>query len=121
MKFSDVINELESLSTEGIYTRGKVAWWLIKYEENYKGLNRIKNTLEVEFPNRNLRAQKLFIKELLFIELYEGLYEVFESFTPNNSKGVDLNGFINGIKASTNGLDRKDENFKWDSNSNYNN
>ena len=121
MKFSDVINDLESLSTEGIYTRGKIAWWLIKYEENYKELNRIKYTLEAEFSNRKLRTQKLFIKELLFIELYEGLYEIFENYPPNNNKGIDLNGILNRIKASTNGLDRKDENFTWSQNSNYNN
>ena len=78
MKFSDLICELESLSAEGLFTRGKIAWWLMKYEEMYLELSRTKDTLEVEFPGRNLRLHKEFIKELLFIELYESLEISFE-------------------------------------------
>ena len=116
MKFNDVILELESLSSiEGLYTRGRIAWWLIKHENGYKALSRIKETLEAEFPNRNLREQKSLIKELLFIELYEGLEDAFEKSSPTDNKGIDLNIIINKIKSSTNGLSRKDKNFKWDS------
>tara|TARA_R110002074_G_scaffold169778_1_gene331620 strand:- start:387 stop:749 length:363 start_codon:yes stop_codon:yes gene_type:complete len=117
MKFSDLIEELEALaSSEGLYCRDKVAWWLIKHEKGYKGLSRIKDTLEAEFPDRNLRAQKSFIKELLFIELYEGLYKSFENSKPTSKEDINLNDIIRKIKASTNGLSRKDKNFKWDSN-----
>ncbi len=117
MKFSDLIKELDALaSSEGFYSRDKVAWWLIKYEKSYKALSRIKDTLEVEFPDRNLRAQKSFIKELLFLELYEGLDKGFEKSKSRSKEDIDLNDIINKIKASTNGLSRKDKNFKWDSN-----
>ena len=115
MKFSDLICELESLSAEGLFTRGKIAWWLMKYEEMYLGLSRTKDTLEVEFPGRNLRTHKEFIKELLFIELYEGLELSFAKTDSDSKKQIDLNEIINKIKTSTNGLSRKDKNFKWDS------
>ncbi|GAB1858048.1 hypothetical protein MHTCC0001_28850 [Flavobacteriaceae bacterium MHTCC 0001] len=116
MKFSDLISELESLSSDdGFYSRDKVAWWLIKYEKAYEELSRIKNILEAEFPNRNLRTQKIFIKELLFIELYEGLEISFENSELKVEESIDLNEIINKIKSSTNGRSRKDKNFKWDS------
>lgn len=116
MKFNDIILELESLSSiEGSYTRDKIAWWLIKHEKGYIELSRIKETLEAEFPNRNLREQKSLIKELLFIELYEGLEDAFEKPSSPDNKEMDLNIIINKIKSSTNGLSRKDKNFKWDS------
>jgi len=115
-KFSDLIKELESLSsTEGFYTRDKVAWWLIKYEGMYEELSKTKDTLEAEFPSRNLRVHKEFIKELLFIELYEGLELSFAKTDSDSKKQIDLNEIINKIKTSTNGLSRKDKNFKWDS------
>tara|TARA_R110002073_G_scaffold128123_1_gene273789 strand:- start:329 stop:691 length:363 start_codon:yes stop_codon:yes gene_type:complete len=117
MKFSDLIEELESLSvSKGFYSRDKVAYWLIKYEEGFKELSQIKDTLEAEFPNKNLRAQKSFIKELLFIELYEGLEKSFDNSKPRSKEDIDLNDIINKIKASTNGLSREDKNFKWDTN-----
>jgi len=115
MKFSELLEELESLSSEGLFTRGKVAWWLIKYKEMYIEFSRTKDTLEAEFPSRNLRAHKEFIKELLFIELYEGLELSFEKTDSDSKKQIDLNEIINKIKTSTNGLSRKDKNFKWDS------
>ena len=115
MKFSDLMEELESLSDEGLFTRGKVAWWLIKYEGMYIEFSRTKDTLEAEFPSRNLRAHKSFIKELLFIELYESLEISFEKTDSDSKKQIDLNEIINKIKESTNGLSRKDKNFKWDS------
>ncbi|MGO3706568.1 MAG: hypothetical protein ACTJGD_02770 [Mesonia hippocampi] len=116
MKFSDLIKELESLSfSEGLYTRDKIAWWLIKHEKGYIELSQIKETLEAEFPNRNLSEQKSLIKELLFIELYEGLEDAFENSNSTDKKEIDLNVIINKIKSSTNGLSRKDKNFKWDS------
>ncbi|MCH3885669.1 hypothetical protein [Tenacibaculum aquimarinum] len=117
MKFNDLILELENLSSKGFSSRGKIAWWLIKYEKRYQGLSKIKNTLSVEFPNQNLRKQKGFIKELLFIELYEYLNKVFDNSKNivNNHEDINLNDIINKIKTSTNGLDRKDKNFKWNS------
>ena len=115
MKFSELLQELESLSSAGLFTRGKVAWWLIKYEEMYIELSRTKDSLEAEFQGRNLRAHKEFIKELLFIELYEGLELSFEKTDSDSKKQIDLNEIINKIKTSTNGLSRKDKNFKWDS------
>lgn len=117
MKFSDLIEEFEALaSSEGLYSRDKIAWWLIKYEERYAGLSNIKNTLEAEFPNRNLRELKEFIKELLFIELYERLDKRLENTSNISSKEIDLNDIIVKIKTSTNGLNRKDKDFKWDKN-----
>jgi hypothetical protein len=116
MNFNDLIKELENLANKGFYTRGKIAWWLIKHEERYKGLSKIKYTLEAEFPDRNLREQKSFIKELLFLELYEVLDMSFKNSSHTNKEEIDLNSNINKIKASTNGLSRKDKNFKWDSN-----
>jgi len=116
MKFKDLIEELETLSDKGSYSRNKVAWWLIKYEKRYKKLSRIKDTLEAEFPDRNLREHKSIIKELLFIELYEALDNSYENSNPNCMEEIDLNEIINKIKTSTNGLNRKDKNFKWDSN-----
>ncbi len=116
MKFKDLIEELETLSDKGSYSRSKVAWWLIKYEKRYKELSRIKDTLEAEFPDRNLREHKLIIKELLFIELYEALDMSYEKSNPTSKEEIDLNDIINKIKTSTNGLNRKDKNFKWDSN-----
>lgn len=114
IKFSDLIDELENLSNKGFYTRGKIAWWLIKHEKGYEELSKIKDTLEAEFPNQNLREQKTFIKELLFIELYEDLNIVFDNSKNNNQEEINLDSIIKKIKTSTNGLNRKDKNFKWD-------
>jgi hypothetical protein len=36
MKFSELLEGLESLSDEGLFTRGKVASWLQKYVNQYK-------------------------------------------------------------------------------------
>ncbi|MBF8149082.1 hypothetical protein ITJ86_04195 [Winogradskyella sp. F6397] len=117
MRFKEIIEELEALLTsEGFCSRDEVAWWLLKHEERYIGLSKIKDTLEAEFPDRNLREHKSFIIELLFTELYEGIDKSFENTKPFSKEEVYLNDILNKIKTSTNGLNRKDKNFKWDSN-----
>jgi hypothetical protein len=116
MRFIDLIEELEQLADNGFYTRDKISWWLIKYEERYIGLGKIKDTLKTEFPKANLRTHKNFIKELLFIELYEDLEKINDESKSNlDNKKININEVINKIKTSTNGLNRKDKNFKWDS------
>lgn len=117
MTFNEVLKELELLADKRFYSRAKIVWWLMKHEELYTGLSKIKDTLEVEFPESNLRKHKEFIKELLFLELYSDLDRMFND-TKNhvrNDEQVDLCKVINKIKNSTNGLNRKDKNFKWNS------
>jgi hypothetical protein len=115
MTFNEVLKELELLSDARYYSRAKIVWWLIKYEELFIGLSKTKNTLEIEFPKSNLRKHKEFIKELLFLELYSDLDRIFNNDENQVLKDeqVDLCKVINKIKNSTNGLNRKDKNFKW--------
>ena len=94
MKFSELITELEELAYLGYYTRSKISWWLMKYEKRYIGLSKNRDILNLEFPEVNLRDSKHFIKEMLFIELYEYL-ERAESIT--NEK-IDLSSIIKKTK-----------------------
>ena len=113
MRFSDVVNDLELLSAnDGLYEKGKVAWWLIKYEEKYINVCKFISIFELEYPGINLRKYKSLILELLFIELYENVDSNYNDF--NSNKYLDLNEILTKINSSTNGLKRKDKNFKWD-------
>ncbi|MFD2552398.1 hypothetical protein ACFSQP_11270 [Bizionia sediminis] len=116
MRFKEVMEELEALlNLEGLCSRDKVAWWLLKHEERYIALSKIRDILRAEFPDRNLREHKSFIIELLFTELYEDVNKSFETTKPSSKEEVYLKDIIMKIKTSTNGLNRKDKNFKWDS------
>jgi hypothetical protein len=83
MKISNQIKELKSLeSSEGFYSRDKISWWLIKYEEEYyKQLNFFESIpLDIDNP-RNLTK---YTKESQFLDLYEALNKVL-SFHNNES------------------------------------
>ncbi len=100
MTFNDLINELESLSSdEGLYTRGKIDWWLLKYEERYQSLSNDFNLLKAEFPKSDIDGHKLLKRELAFIKLYEYLYEVSEYYRNENldKELVNINEIIKDI------------------------
>ncbi|MFB9055357.1 hypothetical protein ACFFU9_01265 [Mariniflexile ostreae] len=100
MKFSELIEELKSLSNEGIYTRGKIDWWLLKHELRYISLSRDFDTLKVEFPKADIHNHKMLKKESQFIKLYEKLLEVsdYHRNNENYQEPIDLNKIINDIK-----------------------
>mgnify|MGYP003638869783 CR=1 FL=1 len=100
MKFCELIEELKSLSDNGIYTRGKVDWWLLKHELRYISLSKDFDTLKVEFPNAEINNHKMLVKESQFIGLYEKLLEVSDQHRiEGNYKGkINLNNIINEIK-----------------------
>lgn len=98
MRFGELIEELESLSDKGLYTRGKIDWWLLKHEERYNSLSSDFNLLKIEFPNDDIDGHKLLAKESEFIKLYDKLEEVSEKYRNNNLGLVDLNKIISDIK-----------------------
>lgn len=100
MKFKELIEELKSLSNEGLYTRGKIDWWLLKYEKRYQSLSKDFDLLKAEFPKSDIDGHKLLKRESAFIKLYESLYEVSEYYRDENldKELVNINEIINDIK-----------------------
>lgn len=100
IKFSELIAELKSLADEGLYTRGKIDWWLLKYEKRYQSLSKDFDLLKFEFPKSDIDGHSLLKKESEFIRLYESLYEVSEHYRDEklNKELVNINEIINDIK-----------------------
>ncbi|WP_159022266.1 DUF3127 domain-containing protein [Formosa sp. L2A11] len=72
---NEVFHMLESLSSDkGLYSKEKVAWWLLKYEKEYYSQLRFFETLSINYKSpRNLTK---YTKESQFLELYEILNKV---------------------------------------------
>lgn len=100
IKLSNVKAELKSLAHEGLYTRGKIDWWLLKYEKPYKSICKTFEILKAEFPNSDINRHKMLKKEYAFIKLYESLYEVSDCYRSQNldKELVNINEIINDIK-----------------------
>ena len=100
MKFKELIEELKSLSDKGFYTRGKLDWWLLKYEKRYQSLSKDFDLLKAEFPKSDIDEHKLLKREFEFIKLYDSLYEVSEHYRKNsiNKELVNISEIINDIK-----------------------
>jgi len=100
VKFSELLEELKSLSDEGFYTRGKIDWWLLKYEKRYQSLSKDFNILKAEFPKSDIDGHKLLKKESAFIKLYDSLYQVSEYYrnASTDKEFVNINEIINDIK-----------------------
>ncbi|MDB0600264.1 hypothetical protein PL373_03730 [Tenacibaculum maritimum] len=100
MKFSELIEELKSLADKGLYTRGKIDWWLIKYEKPYQSWSRDFDLLKVEFPNSDIDGHKLLKKQSAFLKLYDSLYEVSENYRNEklDKELVNINEIIDNIK-----------------------
>lgn len=98
MKFKELINELKLLSDKGLYTRGKIDWWLLKHEERYNSLSSDFDLLKIEFPNADIDGHKLLARESEFIKLYNKLEKVSEKYRNNNQELIDLNKIISDIK-----------------------
>ena len=97
MRFKEIVEELESLSiSEGFYSRGKIDWWLLKYEKRYQSLSKDFDLLKAEFPKSDIDEHKLLKRESEFIKLYESLYEVSEYYRDENLDKELVN--INDIK-----------------------
>ncbi|WP_158635208.1 DUF3127 domain-containing protein [Formosa maritima] len=79
MRCFTLIKELESLSSiEGFYSRDKIAWWLLKHEEEYHSQVSFFDTLSTACDSpRNLTK---FSKEAQFLDLYEALSKVLEFY-----------------------------------------
>jgi len=99
MKFIDLINELKSLSDKGLYTRGKIDWWLLKYEDRYNSLSSDFDLLKVEFPKADINGHELLKKESEFLKLYDRLSVVAENYRNGNNyqELIDLNEIISDI------------------------
>lgn len=100
MKFSTLIEELKSLAEEGLYTRGKIDWWLLKYEKRYQSISKDFDILKSEFPDSDIDGHKMLKKEFAFIKLYNSLYEVSDCYRNQNldKELVNINEIINDIK-----------------------
>lgn len=100
MKFSELIEELKSLSDKGKFTRAKIDWWLLKYEQRYIYLSSDLDLLKVEFPKADIKSHELLKKESEFIKLYDKLSDTSEQYRNGNNyqELVDLNHIISGIK-----------------------
>ena len=100
MRFSELIEELKSLADKGFYTRGKIDWWLLKYEKRYQSLSKDFDLLKAEFPKSDIDRHKLLKRESEFIRLYDSLHEVSEHYRNNgiSNELVNINEIINDIK-----------------------
>ena len=100
IKLSEVKAELSSLGDEGLFTRGKIDWWLLKYEKPYKSVCKTFEILKAEFPNSDIDGHKMLKREYDFIKLYDSLYEVSDCYRSQNldKELVNINEIINDIK-----------------------
>lgn len=99
MKFIEIINELKSLADDGLYTRGKIDWWLLKEEERYCYLCQSLKILKAEFPNLAVEEHKLLRKNVEFILLYDKLCEISDKYREkiNSQELINLDEIINAV------------------------
>ncbi|GAA4890325.1 hypothetical protein GCM10023311_13150 [Flaviramulus aquimarinus] len=100
MKFKELIEELKSVSDRGVFTRGKIDWWLLKHEDRYNSLSSDFDLLKIEFPKADIDGHKLLTRESEFLKLYNKLLEVSEKHRNGNNyqELIDLNNIIKDIQ-----------------------
>lgn len=77
MKYSAQLEELKSLSKDGIYSIDKICWWLLKYEEEYQRINSIISSIPGRYPSFTPKYQDEFNLK----DLYKSLEEVSVCYT----------------------------------------
>jgi len=99
VKFIEIIDELKSLAEDGVYTRGKLDWWLIKEEERYKYLCKCIQILKAEFPTIDVEEHKSIKRNVEFIKLYDKLGEISDKhrFKINPQELINLDEIINEV------------------------
>lgn len=78
MKTSEAFMELKDLSDSGLYSKDKIEWWLLKFEEEYNNLFNFFEAEKVNFTHpRNLSKYK---EEAQFLDTYEVLLKVADFY-----------------------------------------
>ncbi len=78
MKTSEAFIELNDLSDSGLYSKDKIEWWLLKFEEEYNNLFNFFEAEKVNFTHpRNLSKYK---EEAQFLDTYEVLLKVADFY-----------------------------------------
>jgi len=100
IKLSELKTQLESLADKGLYTRGKIDWWLLKYEKPYQSVCNNFSILKAEFPDTDIDGHKMLKREFAFKKLYESLNEVSDCYRSQNldKELVNINEIITDFK-----------------------
>jgi hypothetical protein len=79
--------ELENLSENGFYTKDRIEWWLLKYNEDYKHYYNdketrpgMKITYRADASSHRKESIDLLNKINVFLDTYEVLLEVLECY-----------------------------------------
>ncbi|MCB4807544.1 hypothetical protein LG651_04725 [Tamlana sp. 62-3] len=91
MEFKNILIEFKALSNNGLYTRGKIDWWLLKEEKRYQNYLKMINILTSEFPGMPITEHISLKNEVKFIHLYDKLSEVAEMYRFNNNPKLLIN------------------------------
>ena len=125
MKFTPIIEELKSLSDNGIYKRGKLEWWLLKYEEEYKYYYNDKETrstmritYRADASSQRKESIDLLNKINVFLYTYEVLGKVTK-FYRNELHFKDEIKRYNSIKNNVKELDSWLKTHELDKNKKY--
>jgi hypothetical protein len=113
MKFIEIIEELKSLSDNGLFKRSKIEWWLLKYKEDYQHYyndketrSKMKITYRADASPHSKESIDLLNKINVFLDTYEVLDKVSE-FYRNEQYFKDEVVFYNSIK------DNNKEQISW--------